>query len=288
MIRMSPAKPSSRQDISGGDSLELICFEVEPGRVELLPSSTSRAWMDDTPGRHVYRCLPITMASSHGWEMLCPIDFEVRWNGGDGLDAIEIEYAEQPVTTSQASLTYLAHLLGEKAAPGLAQQPPERAGLVQSHFGSGILTFNPLVVLRTAPGYNLWVSGPVNRFKDAIQPISALIETDWMPFTFSMNWKITRPDTTIAFRKGEPFCSFFPVPRGVVDACTPVMKPLGDDPDLEKAYWAARLERNVASGAGTEDKDRLQSWYARGVVPGTGDSGRDTPPRPSNPKKFTA
>lgn len=107
-----------------------------------------------------------------------------------------------------------------------------------------------------------------------------------MPFTFFMNWKITRPDTTIVFREGEPFCSFFPVPRGVVDASAPVLKNLGDDPELEKAYWTARTERNIASSS-NDDKGRCQNWYARGLTPGDSESVRETPPRPSNPRKFS-
>jgi hypothetical protein len=56
---------------------------------------------------------------------------------------------------------------------------------VESHFGSGILTFNVGVIITTCPGYDLWVSGPANEFKDGIQASSAVIETYWMPVVFS-------------------------------------------------------------------------------------------------------
>ena len=36
------------------------------------------------------------------------------------------------------------------------------------------------------------VTGPFNQPKDAIQPLTAIVETDWAPFTFTMNWKFTR------------------------------------------------------------------------------------------------
>ena len=35
-------------------------------------------------------------------------------------------------------------------------------GFVDSHFGSGVLTFSPLVILRTQPGDEIFLSGPPN------------------------------------------------------------------------------------------------------------------------------
>jgi hypothetical protein len=267
--------------------VELICFEVEPGRTVLRPASSSRDWMDATPGRYAYRCLPLTMANSHGWEMLCPANFEVTWNGGDGLDALEIT-SDAPLA-AESSDAYLAFLLGNKPKPAALTELGDGivpANFIESHFGSGILTFNPMVILRTAPDYNLWVSGPINQFKDAIQPMSALVETDWLPFTFSMNWKMTRPGATITFLKGEPFCSFFPVQRGVIEQCEPHLRNLGDDPELEKAYWSAKVTRNVSTSTENDDKSRFQSWYAKGVNPVTTESVREDPPRASSPKAF--
>jgi hypothetical protein len=79
---------------------------------------------------------------------------------------------------------------------------------VESHFGSGILTFNVGVIITTCPGYDLWVSGPVNEFKDGIQALSAVIETYWMLVVFTMNWKFTRSNFKVRFKKGESFCFF--------------------------------------------------------------------------------
>lgn len=243
--------------------------------------------MDLTPGQFAYRCLPLTVANSHGWEMLCPFDFEVTWSGGDGLNDLEIK-SDQPESDDSPN-AYLTFLLGLKARGGSRTDSDKviaRANFIESHFGSGILTFNPMVILRTAPGYSLWVSGPVNHFKDAIQPMSAVVESDWMPFTFSMNWKITRPGATISFQKGEPFCAFFPIQRGVVEQSEPRLRNLSDDPQLEKAYWSARVERNFASSMGGDDKSRFQNWYARGMVPGAAGRVREDPPRASSPKEF--
>lgn len=150
--------------------------------------------------------------------------------------------------------------------------PEEPAGVprhfVESHFGNGVLTFNPLVKLRNAPGYNVWITGPSNEFKDGISAMSALIETDWMPFTFSVSWKFTRPGHRVRFDQGEPICFFFPVPRDVVGQCQPSLKSIGDDPALARSYVATRYQRNLAVVSSTDDDTRFQGWYLKGRDPG--------------------
>jgi hypothetical protein len=143
-------------------------------------------------------------ANAHGWQILCQDGCWVRWNGG-------IYPKDMKVKTDSGKTTE-----------------------VSSHFGHGILTFQVHCLLRTEPGYNTWVTGPVNQFKDGIQPMSAMLETDWMPYTFTMNWQITRKRKWIRFEKGEPIAQFFPVPRRIVDGCDPVMQPLATDADLKE------------------------------------------------------
>ena len=168
-------------------------------------------WMDATPERFAYRCLPLNMANQYGWELLCPVDVAARRNGGAGADAIEIR------------ATGAEHLLPE------------------SYFGSGVLTFRADALFRTEPGYNLWVTGPGNGIKDGIVPLSGLIETDWNPYSFTMNWRFTRPDVTVSFTVGEPFCTFFPMPRGLIEEVELVAGDLASEPELaaEYARWAA-------------------------------------------------
>ena len=49
---------------------------------EIVPGRPQRAWMDAFADRHPYRCLPLTMANTTGWEILCPVGFTAEWNGG--------------------------------------------------------------------------------------------------------------------------------------------------------------------------------------------------------------
>ena len=212
----------------------------------------------------------------------------VRWASRCAGAAVPQWQRLSPLQPSRSGADYLAFLLGDggTAASSWAAEESFPAGFAESQFGSGILTFNPLLIIRPPPGHDLWVSGPVNRFKDAIQPMSALIEADWMPFTFSMNWQITRADITITFEKGEPFCSFFPVARGLVERCEPVLKPISDDPALQKSYWASRMTRNAAV-AGQGGDSPFQGWYASRSFPGDAAPAEPQPtPRAGKAKPF--
>ena len=123
------------------------------------------------------------------------------------------------------------------------------------------------MILRTAPGYNLWVGGPTNTFKDGIQAMNAAMETDWLPYTFSVNWKLTRPGLAVRFEAGEPFCAFFPIRRGVVGECEPRLAALTDDKALETAYRWAHSRRGLDTTLADNVKDQFQGWYTRGEMP---------------------
>src|SRR5258705_3483389 len=120
--------------------------------------------------------------------------------------------------------------------------------LASSHFGSGVLTLSVNGLFRTEPGYDLLVSGPFNAPKDAIQPLTGIVETDWSPFTFTMNWLCTRKHTPIAFEHGDPICMIYPLPRNLIEQVEPEFRSLSSDPEAARAYheWSqSRLKFNA-------------------------------------------
>jgi hypothetical protein len=42
----------------------------------------------------------------------------------------------------------------------------------------------------------------LNSPKDGIAPLTGVIETDWLPYPFTMNWQMTRPGS-VRFDKDE-------------------------------------------------------------------------------------
>lgn len=221
---------------------ELIAYRVGTP-LPLVPAGSSRAWMDETPNRYAYRCTPLSIANASGWEILAPSDFKATWNGYVHENAIVVE--------------------GDAVN-----------AFAVSHFGSGILTFHVGYVFRTSPGWALWVRGAPNVSKDGIVPLDGLVETDWLPFTFTMNWRFTRPGT-VQFEKDEPICFISLFPHNIVDDVQPKLADLGDEPDLcdRHATWAAgRLEFNAGLKAG--DANALAQGWQRLYLKGQSSDGR--------------
>jgi hypothetical protein len=197
--------------------MRIVAYHLMGHPVTLRPAPLERDWMSASPQKFAYRCLPLNIANMHGWELLSPVTFWAEWDGGDALEAVRIE------------------------ANGPAELHPT------SHFGCGVLTFSVPLLFRTPPGVNLLVTGPFNRIRHGIQALTGIVETDWAPYTFTMNWRFTAPGTRIWWEKDEPIAMLFPVPRGYVEAVEPEMLPIEDAPQEQSAYheWrTSRLEFN--------------------------------------------
>lgn len=227
---------------------ELLIHPTSGRPPRIRPARPLRAWMEATPDRFAGRCLPLTMANAYGWEALVPATVEAMWDGGTGADSVTVRYPPDP-------------------------DPPAAIDrIAASHFGSGILTFSLHALLRTAPGVNLWVGGPVNEAKDGLHPLSGLVETDWSPYGFTMNWRFTRPGHWVRFEADEPFCQFFPVEPAMLEATRPAVRDLDADPALHAhhAAWVEFRARFIAELAvpGSPARERLwQRDYMRGTCP---------------------
>jgi Family of unknown function (DUF6065) len=196
--------------------------------------------MDRTPDRYAYRCLPLNIANANGWLILNDLPFVATWNGKPNVGAVSLEPCVGDGTL-----------------------------LARSHFGSGILTFTVNALFRTEPSYDLMVTGPLNEPKDAIQALSGIVEADWVPFTFTMNWRFTRQNKPITFERDEPFCMIFPLKRGLIEEVNPEIRSMHEDKEVCDAYSAfARSRSNfhedlLISGS----KAQLEKWqkdYFRG------------------------
>jgi hypothetical protein len=231
--------------------MKLIAYVIDGMTLDIRPAPVERDWMDASKERYAYRCLPLNIANAHGWELLNPSGFNATWNGGPQLDAITI------IPDSDATLFPI------------------------SYFGHGTLTFHIPCIFRTEPGVDLMAQGPVNRPKDGISALSGVIETDWAPYTFTMNWLFTRPGATVRFDRGEPFCHIFPVKRGALEGVKPRMCRLSEEPELKKQYqtWnTSRLQFNadLKRPGSSAQAEKWQKLYYRGAdVAGQTKIGKD-------------
>lgn len=196
-----------------------------------------RAWMDDTQDEYAYRCLPLTMANSHGWEICLNKKTSFVWNGGNTLADIKII-----------------------------------SGSAVSVFGNGIITFHVGYMFRTEDPYNLYITGSPNRFFPGIYPLSGIYESNWAPYTFTMNWKITEPNRIIEFNKDDPICFVFPVIPNVIESFKLSVEDAASNPEIAeeiRAFTESRrkfLESDRSKLSSTENwqKHYFQGKYVDG------------------------
>jgi len=199
--------------------------------------------VDATENHFGHRCTPMTIANASGWDILNPVAFTAEWNGGDD--------------PSDMVLT--------------ADDPTARFDRASTAFGHGILTFHPGYVFRTPPGWVVWARGSPNSFKDGIHPLDGIVETEWLPFSFTMNWRFTRPGK-VRFEVDEPFCFLTLQPAVAIEAVQPTISRLEDDPALHNEYalWHIRRERfndALRRGHPRALEEKWQKDYLKGVSP---------------------
>ena len=219
--------------------MKVTAHVLDGHTLDIRPAPREREWMDRTDQRYAYRCLPLDMANAHGWELLCQSGFWVEWSGTDALEAIRV--IPDPGTHAPA----------------------------MSHFGYGVLTFHVPCLFRTEAGIELMAMAPINRPKDGIAALTGLVETDWSPYTFTMNWKFTRPGR-VRFEAGEPFCHLLPLQRALLEQVQARWRPISETPDLAEQHqrWTASRGHFLQELPDPESAAAREQWqrgYFRGV-----------------------
>jgi len=230
---MSDQNPSPKPVPPG----KLIAYTMPGADVDIdqhiRPCQPTRDWMDQVPGKFIYRCVPLTAANTQGWEILNPVDAEVVWNGGDGN--LDLRVNGTP------------HQLGP-----------------QSHFGSGMVTWYLPFLFRTPEDCGLVVTGPANHEHDDSVPLDAFVRTDWLPFPFTMNWRLTRKNEPVRFKAGEPICRVFPMPLALLNETQLEVRRIEEDPGFlaELGTWHQRRQENAAAAA-----KAVAEWQQGGAKP---------------------
>lgn len=195
-----------------------------------------REWMDIHPKKNPYKCNPMTVANGYGWEIYSPSSFTAIWDGDP----------------RQSDTTGIAFRCKES-----------NPVLPEHHFGNGILTWNTGFIFKTEFPYAMFVSSPINTIVKNATPLSGIVETHWLPFTFTLNWKIHGPGMPVTVNAGDVLAQIFPVQINVFDDIEVSVKHMDEAPDEFKVNvtnWSKSRNTNL---------NFYQGHYHRGEIPGT-------------------
>ncbi len=183
----------------------------------LRPSPVRRGWMGEHPT--AYQCLPMVVANQWGWQVLCPTDVRVEWDGSAAPSGLRVKV------------------------------DPKWASSIKSQFGRGIVTFSPPWLFRTSPGWDLYAKGPSNRWKANGSPLEGVIETWWLNYTFTLNWKLIGAGE-LSFAAGESLGQLVPVPHATFRGASAIESPINDvEPEagVELLRWMDERRKIAAS-----------------------------------------
>jgi hypothetical protein len=140
-----------------------------------------------------YHCLPLSIGNMQGFVFSVPYTFDIVWNGGNLVEDISINIHEDINLTKNPIY-------------------------VSSEFGNGIITIHYPITLKTPQGVNLMTIAPPNFPMPGISPMTGVIETDNIRFTFTLNLKIDIPNIPIRILKDTPVIGIIPIPRYFCDS----------------------------------------------------------------------
>ncbi|MGB0907638.1 MAG: DUF6065 family protein [Maricaulaceae bacterium] len=242
--------------------------DIQP-EMYIRPAQVRRDWMDEVPESYIYRCIPLLAANTMGWELLNPVESRVLWDGGMAAENLKT------ITRKPGQFT------------------------ASSHFGSGIVTWYIPFLFRTPPELGLYVTGPANHEHNHAVPLDAFVRTDWLPFPFTLNWRVTHENTPVTFKTGEPLARIMPFPISLIDNTQLEIAQLANDPGFAadvKNFGVARKknvetqQENAVSATTsntlptTEGVWNAQYVKAKSALPDNGYVPHQTVFRPKKPK----
>ena len=241
---LKTTKESYPKETFDESKLSIIAHDVGAAEwgISLETAPSQREWMTNTKG-HAYKCLPLVTANNLGWVLRCPSSFSAYWTGKKGVNSVRI----------------IPHT-------------KEKIKCVSSHFGHGTLTFHPGFIFTTTKNHGLYVKGPTNlpdyETKMGITPLEGLVETDWLQFSFTMNWKFTECRRLVTFYQDDIFCQFFPYPRSYVSQFETDTRLIEETEGFDKSVEQYREHRNLVQKTIEETKQSppkdIQLHYLRG------------------------
>jgi hypothetical protein len=158
-------------------TIEVYC---QSQSVNIKQTRIKRNWMEDTGEKHAYKCFPISLANTIGYELSLPVDVSFVWDGisNESVEHVKILSGEEFVYNSRANAT---------------------------------VSFKTGIVIRSNKNISFLHMPVPNMFNDSYQTFTSIISTSFFDQEFPSAIKILKPDRVITIKAGEPFATLVPI-----------------------------------------------------------------------------
>ena len=204
--------------------MDIQYYLIEPDKpqLDIVPASRYREWLSP----HAYRCTPLAVANTLGWDLVTPVDLKVFWNGGNEKDDVEVI---------------------------------DGGELIDVSFGIGTFTFGGMcgISWRTPPGWFMQFGPVPNGDVIGADAMNAIAETDWLNYPVFPTMRLRTPGIT-SIPAGTAIIRVTPVNIRSVDRCT--LTRLDEPADMQQGRYEWTLDRNAQ---GLETGPRKRQWIKR-------------------------
>lgn len=215
-------------------------FDLKDIGLFLNPLNTDhkRGWFSP----HFYKCLPLAIGNMQGFVFSIPYGFDVFWNGGNSPEDITITYYNDFEPYRNINFIY-----------------------PKSEFGHGVLTIHFPVILKTPPMVNLMTISPPNYPLPGVSPMTGVVESDNIRFSFTLNLKIDISNTVIQILPNSPLVGIIPIPRYFCDSFE--LKSAYDifDKEVVEEEKAVIKEHSDKRDRDNMDKNAKDGLYYKGM-----------------------
>lgn len=160
--------------------MSIIKAHLEKDSFNIKQTRVKRDWMDKTWEYHAYKCLPVTITNSIGYEISAPEDIVFIWDGVDDTlpDHITILEGEKYCSTSR---------------------------------GNATLSFITNIIFETDQNVSMLHMPVPNYFREDFQVFSTIISTSWYRQMMPSVIKLMKANKEIVIKAGEPLATIIPV-----------------------------------------------------------------------------
>lgn len=165
-------------------------YKIPNHPVIIEQTRIKRDWMEDTDGKHAYKCFPVSFANTIGWSISFTEDIEFIWDGITDTTPNHVKIIKAPENACN---------LGR---------------------GNATISFNTGLYFKTDENTSMLSIVPPNYFIDGATPFTSIMSTSFYDEAFPVAWKITRPNEIIKITAGTPVATIIPISIGALSEIT--------------------------------------------------------------------